>query len=111
MRSGTQISGDGRSEKVGISAAYHLAGVDRARRAEAAAPFLWAARRFALWCFTKYPDMPAQKAMRMANELCQTANMLALPISDGMKKRLAKNSSKGRLSLYNYAIAILENHK
>lgn len=49
--------------------------------------------------------------MRMANELCQTANMLALPISDGMKKRLAKNSSKGRLSLYNYAIAILENHK
>lgn len=49
--------------------------------------------------------------MRMANELCQTANILALLISDGMKKRLAKNSSKGRLSLYNYAIAILEIHK
>ena len=50
--------------------------------------------------------MSAQ-SMRLANELCQTVNMLASPISDGMKKRLAKNSSKGRLSLHNYAVVIL----
>lgn len=71
--------------------------------------FVWAIRRFVLWCFTKYPDMSAQN-MRLANEPCQTVNMSALPISDGMKKRLAKNS-KGRLILHNYAMVILENHK
>ena len=54
--------------------------------------------------------MSAQN-MRLANELYQTVNMLASPISDGMKKRLAKNSSKGRLNLHNYAAVILQNHK
>ena len=71
--------------------------------------FVWALGGFVIWCFTKYSDMSAQN-MRLANEPCQTANMPALPISDGMKKRLTKNS-KGRLILHNYAMVIPENHK
>ena len=111
MRSGTRISGDNRSEKVGIRAAYHHAGADRARRAEAAALFLFMGLR-------EICDLVFYKVSRHVSAEYETgqraipdSQMLVLPISDSMKKRPAKNSSKDRLSLHNYAMAIPENHK
>lgn len=101
-------------KKIGISAAYQLVRVDRTRRAEAAALFPSMSRqeiRDLVFYIMKYPDISVQEAKRKANELVpQTVNVLALPISNDLKERLEKNSSKSGLSLHDYATAILENH-
>lgn len=74
---------NGRSEKIGISAAYNLVRVDRTRGAEAAALFLGMSRQEirALSLYSvKYPDISVQDAKRRANELApQAVNVLARP--------------------------------